>query len=77
MSLASGARLTSGDENPASTRNTGFSLCFSCVTDFSLSACAFFFNGVGMAIKADEKHLWGGRLIGDKIRHFSPFCFKM
>jgi hypothetical protein len=31
---ASGARLTSGDENPASTRNTGFSLCFSCVTDF-------------------------------------------
>jgi hypothetical protein len=26
------------DENPASTRNKGFSLCLSCVTDFSLSA---------------------------------------
>ena len=40
-----GPWLTSGDENLASTRNTGFSLFFACVTGFSLSAralCRFF-----------------------------------
>ena len=33
-----GPWLTSGDEKPASTRNTGFSLFFSGVTGLSLSA---------------------------------------
>jgi hypothetical protein len=42
-----GQRPSNGGEKPANARNTGFSLFFSCVTDFSLSACAvcIFFNG--------------------------------